>query len=149
MKKILKHIQNIHPQMIAEQLSSVQPINSNIFSIFADKTKIIVPSYFDEIKHKIINETKFSNCPYNDKENELWFEIEFKNYDTFSRDYDSFWNYVNDNYKQDIDKVNQICNENNLCYTLNISAKHQFFYGWTNTLLLKVMQKNMEKNNEQ
>lgn len=142
MEKILKHIQNIHPQMIAEQLSSVQPINSNIFSIFADKTKIIVPSYFDEIKHKIINETKFSNCPYNDKENELWFEIELKNYDTFSRDYDSLWDYVNKNYQQDINKMKQICNENNLTYKFTISAIHQFCFGWTNVLIGKIATNN-------
>lgn len=141
MKTILKHIQNIYPTIIAEQLASVQPINGNIFSIYAEEPKIIVPSYFDEIKHKIINETKFSNCPYNDKENELCFEIIFKNYDSFSHNYESLWNYVNNNYKQEIDKVEQICNENNLCYTLNISAIHQFFYGWTNALLLTVTQK--------
>lgn len=147
METILKHIPNIYPSIIAEQLSLVQPINSNIFSIHADELKISIPNSLNKIKHKIINETRFSFNPYN-KENELCFEIIFKNYDSFSHNYESLWNYVNDNYKQEIDKVEQICNENNLCYTLNISAIHQFFYGWTNALLLTVTQKNMEKNNE-
>lgn len=137
MKTILKHIQNIYPTIIAEQLASVQPINGNIFSIYAEEPKISIPNYLNKIKKKIIDETLFSFDSYN-KENELCFEIIFKNYDSFSHNYESFWNYVNDNYKQEIDKVEQICNENNLCYTLNISAIHQFFYGWTNTLFLKI-----------
>ena len=69
--KLLKLLESIYPEMVAEQLTSVQPITSNIFDI-EKYEKEIVPEFYQQIIDEISSmKTNFSFIYYDNRLDEI------------------------------------------------------------------------------
>lgn len=143
--KLLKLLKSIYPEMVAEQLTSVQPITSNIFDIEKSKEEI-VPEFYQQIIDEISSmKTNFRSIYYNNRLDEISGSITLNNYDTYIPDKNpkskDIRNYYFDMYKEDIDIIKNICKNYNVNVEFELFDVHCSYYGWCNAIGLTIKRK--------
>lgn len=146
--KLLKLLESIYPEMVAEQLTSVQPITSN----FNDELRkeIVVPEFYQQIIDEISSmKTNFRFIYYDNRFDKISGSITLNNYDTYISDKnpksEDIRNYYFDVYKEDIDIIKNICKNYNVNVEFELWDMHCFCYGWCNAIGLTIKKK--DENN--
>lgn len=143
--KMLELLKSIYPEMVTEQLTSVQPITSNIFDIEKYK-KEIVPEFYQQIIDEISGmKTNFNFIYYDNRLDKISGSITLNNYDTYIPDKnpknEDIRNYYFDMYKEDIDIIKNICKNYNVNVEFELWNMHCFCYGWCNAIGLTIKRK--------
>lgn len=147
--KLLKLLKSIYPEMVAEQLTSVQPITSNIFDIEKSKEEI-VPEFYQQIIDEISSmKTNFRSIYYDNRFDKISGSITLNNYDTYIPDKNpkskDIRNYYFDMYKEDIDIIKNICKNYNVNVEFELCDIHSFLFGWCNIIDMEIKKK--DENN--